>query len=79
MSKSRSLSHDEREKLKEDYLQAYRLALGREGYIEYRRGWWYLSQNSVTAPYSAKEIVALTQGLRKRIPPRGDSEEDSFQ
>lgn len=31
MSKNRTLTHDEREQLKKDYLQAYRLVKGREG------------------------------------------------
>ena len=66
MSKNRTLTHDERERLMADYLDAYRLSLGQNGYIEYRRGWFYLSGDAITCPYSAKEIKALTAGLRKR-------------
>jgi len=68
MGKNRTLTHDEREQLKKDYRQAYRLVLGYEGFIEYRRGWWYLMRNSVAVPFSTKEIEAQIESFRRRIP-----------
>ena len=79
MGKNRTLTHDERERINKDYREAYRLVKGREGFIEYRRGWFYLMAGTVGVPFSAKEIECFTESLRRRIPQRADSEEDSFQ
>ena len=79
MSKSKVLTHDEREQLKKDYLQAHHLVLGYDGFIEYRRGWWYLMSGSVAVPFSTKEIEAKIGAFRRKIPQRADTEEDSFQ
>lgn len=67
MSKTKTLTHDEREQIKKEYLDAYDKALGPGGHIEYRRGWWYLSRDSISSPYSTKEIGILTHGLRNSI------------
>jgi hypothetical protein len=76
MSKDKTLTHNEREQLKKDYRQAHRLVLGYEGFIEYRRGWWYLMSGPVAIPFSTKEIEAKIDIFRKRIPPRIDSDDD---
>ena len=79
MSKFKVLTHDEREQLKKDYLQAHRLVLGYDGFIEYRKGWWYLMRGPVAVPFSVKEIEAKIADFRKRIPQRADTEEDDFE
>jgi hypothetical protein len=76
VSKHRTLTHDEREQFKNDYLQAHRLVFGYEGFIKYRRGWWYLMSAVVGCPFSTKEIAAKIEDLRKQIPQRADSDDD---
>jgi hypothetical protein len=66
VSKSKVLTHNEREQLKKDYLQAHRLVLGYDGFIEYRRGWWYLMSGPVAVPFSTKEIEAKIEAFRLR-------------
>jgi hypothetical protein len=79
VSKHRTPTHGEREQIKKDYLQVHRLVLGYEGFIEWRRGWWYLMNAPVAVPFSTKEIEVKIEDFRKQISQRADSEEDSFE
>jgi hypothetical protein len=86
MSKSRTLTHDERERIKADYMQAFRMvngeAVAAHLVITYRKGWWYFNQKDyapgLSTPYRASQVEQMTLNLRKKIPARADQEEDSF-
>lgn len=70
MSKSKN-AHAEIEKIKSEYLDAYQGRWGEAAAnllkISYRRGWYYLTASPLSTPYRAREIVAMTESLRKRI------------
>lgn len=69
MSKFKN-AHAEIERIKSDYLDAYRTRWGESAAgllkISYRRGWYYLTASPLSTPYRAREIQAMTAGLRKR-------------
>lgn len=69
MSKSKN-AHAEIDRIKHDYLEAYAERWGTMAAmqlaISYRKGWWYLTPSPVSTPYREKEIVAMTESLRKR-------------
>ena len=73
-------NHADIERIKADYLQAYRMVYGEAAAgrltIRYKSGWFYLTSAPLSTPYRAKEIEAMTENLRKRIPPRADSDDD---
>ena len=64
-------AHEIIEKIKSNYLEAYRARWGEAAAnrlkISYRKGWFYLTASPLSTPYRAKEIVAMTEGLRKRV------------
>ena len=62
------MEHAEIEKIKADYLEAYRALWGEAAnrFIAYRKGWFYLTSNPLSTPYRTWEIVAITEGLRKK-------------
>ena len=70
MNKSKN-AHAEIEKIKADYLLAYRMRWGDVKAnllkITYRKGWFYLTASPLSTPYRAREIVAMTESLRKKM------------
>lgn len=57
------------EKIKADYLEAYRARWGVSAdrlTVSYRKGWFYLTASPLSTPYRAREIVAMTENLKKR-------------
>jgi hypothetical protein len=88
MSKKNALTPLEVYKTITDYLQALKLAKGEQEMeqteLTYRKGLFYLRPpgtppERIIVPRKKKEIEAMTTELRKQIPQRGDSEEDSFE
>jgi hypothetical protein len=63
-------AHAEIERIKRDYLSAYSERWGSAAAnklaIRYKSGWFYLTASPLSTPYRAREIVAMTAGLRKR-------------
>ena len=85
MSKKNALDPKDVERIINDYLQALRLARGEQKAnltdLYYRKGWFYLrraglSQEALATPCQPREIEAMTADLRRRIPPRIDSDND---
>ena len=89
MSKNKTLSHQERERLITDYMQAYRMVYGPvmadQRVLVYRKGWFYYCDKEkheanpkkvIGVPYSAKEIEDMTLMLGRKIPQRTDSDDD---
>ena len=63
-------AHAEIERIKTAYIQAYRMVYGLAAAdrlpIRYKSGWWYLTDNALSTPYRSREIVAMTETLRKQ-------------
>lgn len=63
-------AHAEIEKIKADYLEAYAVRWGWNAVgqlkISYRKGWWYLTASPLSTPYRAREIVAMTENLKRK-------------
>lgn len=63
-------AHAEIERIKSEYLDAYRARWGEAAAskltIRYKSGWFYLTASPLSTPYRAREIVAMTERLRKR-------------
>lgn len=78
MSRSKTLTHDERERIKAEYMAAYRAVHGDVIAdllaITYRKGWWYFNPKDfpggLSIPYRASQVEQMTIRLRKKIPPR---------
>jgi hypothetical protein len=86
MSKNRTLTHQEIEQIKAEYMAAYRAVNGNvvadHLEIAYRKGWFYFypkNNRGLSIPYRASQVKQKTLNLGKLIPQRADSEEDSFQ
>jgi hypothetical protein len=85
MSKKNALDPQEVQQIINDHLQALRLAKGERAAdqtdLYYRKGWFHLrpqglAREASAIPYRPQEIQAMTTELRKKIPPRDDSDED---
>lgn len=63
-------AHAEIERIKSDYKKAYRARWGEPAAnllrISYHKGWWYLTASPLSTPYRAREILAMTEGLRRK-------------
>jgi len=63
------MEHAEIEKIKADYLEAYRARWGKAAAdklsISYKRGWFFLTFSPLSPPYRAKEMRSLTKNLFK--------------
>lgn len=63
-------AHAEIERIKSDYIDAYRARWGEAAAarltVVYRKGWWFLTASPLSTPYRTKEIVAMTENLKKR-------------
>ena len=83
-------AHQEIEKLKSEYMQAYKLVYGEIQanlrVLVYKSGWFIFCDkkqyednpdNLVGVPYSAKEIEDMTLMLGRKIPQRDDSDDES--
>jgi len=64
------MEHAEIEKIKADYLEAYRALWGEAAAdklsISYKRGWFFLTSSPLSLPYRAKEMHSLTKNLFKQ-------------
>ena len=62
------MEHAEIEKIKADYLEAYRALWGEAAnrFIAYRKGWFFLTSSPLSLPYRAKEMHSLTKNLFKQ-------------
>jgi len=64
------MEHAEIEKIKADYLEAYRALWGEAAAdklsISYKRGWFFLTSSPLSLPYRAKEMRSLTKNLFKQ-------------
>ena len=64
------MEHAEIEKIKADYLEAYRALWGEAAAdklsISYKRGWFFLTSSPLSPPYRAKEMRSLTKNLLKQ-------------
>ena len=62
------MEHAEIEKIKADYLEAYRALWGEAAnrFIAYRKGWFFLTSSPLSPPYRAKEMRSLTKNLVKQ-------------
>lgn len=89
MSKGRTLTHQEIERLIADYMQVYRMVYGPvmadRRVLIYKKSWFFFCdkelyeanpKNIVGVPYCAKEIKDMTLMLRK-ISQRNDSDDES--
>lgn len=67
---SKKNAHEEIEKIKADYLLAYRMRWGDVKAnllkITYRKGWFYLTSSLLSTPYRASEMRAMTEILRRK-------------
>ena len=64
------MEHAEIEKIKADYLEAYRARWGEAAAdklsISYKRGRFFLTSSPLSLPYRAKEMRSLTKNLFKQ-------------
>jgi hypothetical protein len=64
-------AHEEIEKIKADYLEAYRARWGEAAAnqltIRYKSGWFYLTPSPLSTPYRAREMQAMTETLRRGV------------
>ena len=64
-------AHAEIELIKAEYLTAYAARWGenaaRQLKISYRKGWFYLTASPLSTPYRAREIIAMTENLRRKV------------
>lgn len=75
MNKKRTLTHNEREQIKAEYMAAFRGFYGDTAaarlVITYRKGWWYFNQKDLSpglsTPYRASQVEQMTHNLLKRI------------
>jgi hypothetical protein len=90
MSKSKTLTHQEINRLIADYMQAYRMVYGPvmadSRVLIYKKSWFVFCdkelyeanpKNIVGVPYSAKEIEDMTLMLGRKIPQRNDSDDEN--
>jgi hypothetical protein len=63
-------AHADIECIKSEYLEAYRERWGEVAAnlltIRYKSGWFYLTASPLSTPYRAREIIAMTETLRKQ-------------
>jgi len=64
-------AHAEIERIKSDYLQAYRARWGAAAAnqltLRYKSGWFYLTDSPLSTPYRAKEMRYFTENLWKQV------------
>jgi|WetSurMetagenome_2_1015567.scaffolds.fasta_scaffold489295_2 hypothetical protein len=91
MSKVKTLTHQEIERLIADYMQAYRMVYGpvmaESRVLIYKKSWFYFCdkelheanpKNIIGVPYSAKEIEEMTLMLGRKVPQRDDSDLEEY-
>jgi hypothetical protein len=89
MSKGKTLTHREIQRLIKEYMQAYRMVYGPvmadSKVMVYKKSWFVFCdkelhkanpKNIIGVPYSAKEIEEMTLMLGRKIPQRIDSDDD---
>ena len=64
-------AHAEIEQIISEYRAAYSARWGDAAAsrltVAYRKGWFYLTASPLSTPYRAREIIAMTETLRKQV------------